>query len=394
MRLLLVSHSANDPNGGASRVYHFLADGLRKRGHEVQCLHLDDIAIPGAIQKLATRCLLPSFVSRTAARVIRQSSIPFDVLFSSNGMLSPLYKRLKSEPKRPLLVNHIHGLNYFDHQATMSEVERGHGRVSATYRYCTGPLPVRWDVEGARHSDLSIVQNKRDEDFLLEKGFRCVERIPLAVHPAILEAGVSAPKQSDRNPASLLWFGSWTARKGMYYLPQAFERVSERFPETRLTIGGTAMTQQEIAAYFKESLRARTRVLPSISVEQQIAEMEGNAIFLFPSLSEGFGFAALEALAMGMALVTTPTGFGGDLLVDRQHARIVSAASASYLADAAIELIERPELRGHLAEHGRRLAETLALERMVSSYEQAFEDALKRRAQIAAHAASVHQDWK
>ena len=379
MRLLLVSHSANDPNGGASRVYHFLADGFRKRGHEVQCLHLDDVEIPRGMEKLATRCLLPSFVSRTAARVIRQSSIPFDVLFSSNGMLAPLYKRLKAEPKRPLLVNHIHGLHYFDHQATMSEVERGHGRVSAIYRYCTGPLPVHWDVEGARHSDLSIVQNQRDKDFLLERGFRSVERIPLAVHPAILEAGASAPKQSDRNPASLLWFGSWTARKGMHYLPQAFERVSERFPGAWLTIGGTAMTQQEIAAYFKESPRARIRVLPRISVEQQIAEMEGNAIFLFPSLSEGFGFAALEALAMGMALVTTPAGFGGDLLVDRQHARIVSTASASHLADAAIELIERPELREHLAEHGRRLAGTLTLERMVDTYERTLEEGLHQR---------------
>lgn len=44
--------------------------------------------------------------------------------------------------------------------------------------------------------------------------------------------------------------------------------------------------------------------------------------------------------------------------------------SALHLADAAIELIERPELREHLAEHGRRLAETLTLERMVDTYER------------------------
>jgi glycosyltransferase involved in cell wall biosynthesis len=394
MRVLLVSHSPNDPNGGASRVYHILTDGLAARGHEVQCLHLEDIAIPRAIRKLVHRCFLPSFMSRTAAPLLQQSRVPFDVLFSSNGMLSPLYKHLQTERVRPLLVNHAHGLTYFDKQALMSEVERGHANVSAIFRYCTGPLPLRWDTDGARYCDLSIVQNRRDEDLLLEKGFRHVERIPLGAHPEILAAGANAPKQADRDPLSLLWLGSWTERKGTYYLSSAFERICERFPEARLTIGGTGMTPQEIAAHFNETLREKIRVLPRVTVKEQITKMKENAIFLFPSLSEGFGFAALEALAMRMALVTTQTGLGGDLLVDRQHARIIPPASALHLADAVIELIERPELREQLAEHARRLAQTLTTERMVSAYERILKDALELRAGNALAVPPKRPGWK
>jgi glycosyltransferase involved in cell wall biosynthesis len=383
MRLLLVSHCASDPNGGASRVYHFLTDGLRERGHEVQCLHLDDIEIPRALWKVANRCFLPSYVSRTAARIVKQSGPQFDVIFSSNGMLSPLYKRIRMEPKRPLLVNHLHGLCFFYHQSTLAEAARGQMRVSAVYRYYTGELPVRWDMEGVRHSDITVVQNKREEDYLAEKGYRAVKTIPLAVHPEMLVAGKIAPKQNDRDALSLLWSGSWIANKGAHYLPRAFERISERFPEAHLTIGGSGKTEQEIIAHFKESLRKRIRVLPKTTVREQIGAMSGNAIFLFPSLAEGFGFAALEALAMGMAVVTTQAGLGGDLLLDRHHARIIPAASALHLADAVIELIEHPELRDQMAEQGRRLAETLTLERMITAYERTFEEALQRRAQIA-----------
>ena len=57
---------------------------------------------------------------------------------------------------------------------------------------------------------------------------------------------------------------------------------------------------------------------------------------------------------MGMALVTTQTGFGGDFLADRQHARVIPTASALHLADAVIELMEHPELRQYLAENGRQ----------------------------------------
>ena len=386
-RLLLVSHCPNDPNGGASRVFHFLTDGLRARGHKVECLHLEDIEIPRVMWKLVNRCFMPSFVTRTTARVLARSDAPYDVLFSSSGMLWPLYKKLQSVPGRPLLVNNLFGLSYFDHESTLNEADRGQMTISAVYRLYTGDLPPRWDMGGVRYSDLTIVQNRRDEDFLMGKGFRNLKWIPLAVHPEIMAAGAIAPKQTSRDPMSLLWFGSWVVRKGIHYLPRAFERISERFPDARLTIGGTGVAHEEIAAHFKDSLRGKIRVLPKVTVKQQIAELGGNAIFLFPSLSEGFGFAGLEALAMGMALVTTQTGFGGDFLVDRQHARIIPAASALHLSDAVIELMADHELRQHLAGHGRKLAEEMTKERMIGAYERAFEEALEFRAR--AHSSVV-----
>ncbi len=147
-----------------------------------------------------------------------------------------------------------------------------------------------------------------------------------------------------------------------------------------------------ITAHFKDSLRGKIRVLPKVTVKQQIAELAGNAIFLFPSLSEGFGFAGLEALAMGMALVTTQTGFGGDFLADRQHARVIPAASALHLADGVIELMEHPELRQYLAENGRRLAEKLTLKRMIDEYEQAIEAALLLRTQGESAIEAAHAD--
>jgi glycosyltransferase involved in cell wall biosynthesis len=276
-------------------------------------------------------------------------------------------------------VNHVHGLNFFHHQTTMDEVARGHMRVSMLYRFYTGAIPLRWDMEGARFADLTVVQNKHDEDYLLEQECENVMCIPLAVHPEILAAGENSPKQAARDPMSLFWSGSWMPSKGSHYLPRAFERICERFPQAQLTIGGTGRPPQEIAGYFKEPLRGRIRVISKTTVEQQIREFSENAIFLFPSISEGFGFAPLEALAMRMAVVTTHAGFGGDLLVDWQHARVIPTASALHLADAVIELMEHPELRDRMAEQGRKLAETLTFERMITAYEQAFDEALQHR---------------
>jgi glycosyltransferase involved in cell wall biosynthesis len=369
MRLLLVSHSRKDPDGGASRVYHLIEDGLRARGHEVKALHYGDLGVSPLFERIVNRVLMPQAVSR---RVGRESIADYDVIMSSSGMLYPYFRRLHGQRQRPLLVNHLHGLAYFDHQTTMMEVERGHMGVSRIYRNVTGPLPVYYDEMGSRNADLTIVQNGRDYDFVTEKCWGPVDTIPLPLHPELLTASSSARLPINRDPGRLLWFGSWVERKGRHYLPAAFEQIAARHPEAILTIGGTGLSAEAIRSSFSPDLRERVQVLPRVSRAEQIQVFGEHSIFLFPSLSEGFGFALLEAMSLGLAAVTTQTGLTGDYLEDRRHAMIVPPSSALHLARAVSLLIEDSELRLRVAVEGQAMARTFTVERTVSAYERAF----------------------
>lgn len=370
MRLLLVSHSWNDPNAGASRVYHQLSEGLRDRGHEVQCLHRNDVTIPRFIAPVASRLWLPTCMSRRASR----ESLPtFDVIMASNGMLYPLFRRLKRDKTAPLLVNHVHGLSHFDYQATVTERLRGNISSSNLHRWVTGALPARWDICGSGVADLTIVQNDRDFDFLAERGVDPIVKIPLAVHPRIVEAAKSIPDPGVRSPQRLLWFGSWVARKGTHYLPRAFELIVDRCPNAHLTVGGTGLPAEKLRTYFKPSLWPRIDFLSRISVEEQIALFGRSSIFLFPSLSEGFGYAPLEAMSLGLAVVTTNTGMGGDDLLDGETALIVPFASSLHLANAAVRLMEDPRLRSSIAKNGQVLSHKFNVERFSNEYAETFE---------------------
>src|ERR1700676_4456467 len=134
------------------------------------------------------------------------------------------------------------------------------------------------------------VQNERDLDFFLERGVDNLVPIPLPVHPEIMAAGKSAPRAQDRDPLSLLWFGSWVERKGIHYLPRAFAQIAEGYPGAYLTLGGTGAPPDAVKSKFDSILWPRLNCLPRISLKEQIAEYARHAIFLFPSLSEGFGF--------------------------------------------------------------------------------------------------------
>ena len=60
---------------------------------------------------------------------------------------------------------------------------------------------------------------------------------------------------------------------------------------------------------------------------------------MLPSLQEGFGIVAAEALAAGVPVVTTPSGGPEELVRDSGGGRVLAGFSAEELADAAVELL-------------------------------------------------------
>lgn len=378
MRIALYHHTPSNPDSGASRVYHILGEGLGGAGHDVRVRHLDDMGLPRSAtgQLLLTRFALPRLVSSYAWRDRRETD---DLVMSSSGMCAPFFKRLKAQGgRRPLLVGHIHGLTAYDHAANMSESHVGHWRTSAAYRLVTGPTQMRWDRASVSESDVTVVQNKRDLGEITSSGplKRPVRMICPPVHPDILTASLEAPDASARDRHRILWFGTWESRKGSYYVPSAFRRLRDVVPEAKLVVGGSGKSPGEILSHFAAEDRAAVEVVGRLTREEHIRLMGSCSIFLFPSLSEGFGLALAESMSMGLAAVTTGTAFGGDHLHDGLSARIVPPTSV-HVGEALTDLVLKDEFRIALATAGRKVAQSFTQRRMVEQYVQLFEEELE-----------------
>jgi glycosyltransferase involved in cell wall biosynthesis len=379
MKILAISHVPNDENAGASRIYHLLGRGLRQRGHEVKVLHYEDLRIPARLDYICRRAALPEFISW---RFYREAASGYDVVFASNGVAHRIFRKLRRQARRPLLVNHVHGSAYLDYEATLIERSRGHHRASSAFMAFKGHYAASWDLRGAQEADIVVTQSIRDADYLNDRRERAgsrfdapVVRVAAPLHPAIGEASPHAFPPEKRDRYSILWFGTWGERKGSHYVNRAFRRVKECHPQAVLTLGGTHVPVADVLACFDPGLRDSIRVLPKIDLEAQLAEYNRHAIFIFPSLSEGFGLALLEAMAMGAATVTTPTGMMGDWMVERRDAVIVPAGSSEHLAKGILELMEDDVLRVGLARKGQLLARTFTVDRFVQGYLDVFASA-------------------
>jgi glycosyltransferase involved in cell wall biosynthesis len=131
-----------------------------------------------------------------------------------------------------------------------------------------------------------------------------------------------------------IFVGSLGQRKGLSYLFHACRALGK---SVSLTVIGAPPLQS--CPVLERELQ-QVRWIPSCPHAQVLAEMAAHDVFVFPSLFEGFGLVLLEAMAMGLPVITTPHTAGPDLIDDGVEGFIVPIRSAETIAQK-LELLQK-----------------------------------------------------
>jgi len=148
----------------------------------------------------------------------------------------------------------------------------------------------------------------------------------------------------------VLFVGSLGQRKGLSYLFDACRQVRSA---VELTVIGRKPA--ETCAVLDREL-ARVRWIPSCSHQEILRQMAAHDLLVFPSLFEGFGLVLLEALAMGLPVITTPHTAGPDLIRDGVEGFIVPIRDSIAIARCLELLHLEPARLAEMSEHARRRA--------------------------------------
>jgi glycosyltransferase involved in cell wall biosynthesis len=174
----------------------------------------------------------------------------------------------------------------------------------------------------------------------------CRPRIPVVVAPHGVDHdrfNVSEPTTgSDAaaltrlgiDPARplVVFVGTLEPRKGVIGLVDAFDRVAGRHPDAQLVLAGQRGWGRDVDPLANAQHREQvvvTGYVPDAAVPALFRSATGVA---YPSLDEGFGLPAFEALACGAPLITTAGTPMADALADA--ALLVLPGDAESLAEA------------------------------------------------------------
>ena len=156
--------------------------------------------------------------------------------------------------------------------------------------------------------------------------------------PAFLPAAAAVPASASAKKLRVLFVGSLGQRKGLSYLFAACRQV--RAAVTLTVIGQKPL---EPCPVLDRELGS-VRWIPSCPHQEILAEMAAHDVFVFPSLFEGFGLVLLEALAMGLPIITTAHTAGPDLIHEGVEGFIVPIRDSEAIA-ARLELLHREPAR-------------------------------------------------
>lgn len=100
-------------------------------------------------------------------------------------------------------------------------------------------------------------------------------------------------------------------------------------------------------------------------------------IFVLPSLAEGISNTVLEAMATGLPVIATNVGGNSELISEGDNGKLIAVGDVVGLARAIGDLIDQPELRKLMGQHGlNRVKLTFNWQKTVGEYLAIYDDLL------------------
>ncbi len=383
MRILLVANVEPDPDAGASGTQVRLAHWLGKIGHEVDAIWAEHI--PRRVKHPALHAVVD--LPRALRAVIRakQQANTYDIVCVNQPMGYLAAKDHVRRRRHGAFIRWTMGLEYGLERALAEWLPRWGLRKRGFPKSIPGAfldwLAYRQEVLVAKYASGHVVLCENDREILVDV-FGVPEERTANVHQAPLEEFQDRPVRpfSQERLNGILTVGQFVPYKGIYHIAETINRVLPCNPQSHFTWGGTGLAGEDAAFdLLNADARERTTVPGKLDSEAFMDMFDQHGIFLFPSITEGFGKAFLEAMARGLCVVATNVGGMRDVIVDGENGFLVEPGDVAGLEEKITKLWAEPGLAAKISEAAQRTAREYTWERVARDTADFFQRVLGAR---------------
>ncbi|WP_052055688.1 glycosyltransferase family 4 protein [Myxosarcina sp. GI1] len=306
MKILLTIHEKFEPNSGAAGSIVKLGKEYQKLGHEVHYFSMNDL--PKKMHRLVKRVLFPEFVANRIASITG-----LDVVDASTGDIWFWVKvGQKFSSNRPLLVTRSHGLEHLLHEQLLQDARMGKSRLSWKYPLYRGSIYLSEIATSLKRADLVYLLNQQEREYVVNNlGLKTqnIRVVANGIPETFLNLPLEPLSKNQNDTIQIAQIGTYIPRKGIEYGSPAINSILLKYPHVKMTFLGTECREcpgvEPVYADFDPAVRDRITVIPRYSHEALPSLLRGHQIKLFPTLSEGFSLSLIEAMACGLAPITT-----------------------------------------------------------------------------------------
>ena len=380
MNILLTIHEHLDPNSGVAGSTLRLGQEYQKLGHRVTYYSYNNLpqSIPSALKYL----IFPFWV--TIFLWVQNSKQKFDVIDAHTGDIWIWAKWLsRLQAHSPLLVTRSHGLEHIYDLQVRDDAARGDLDLSWKYELYRGGVHL-WEVtQSLCHADLVLTRNSEEHKYVEEVigiAQNRIRTIPYGIPDYLLDLPFELITDEDTT-IRIAQVSTFIPRKGIRFSIQALNSILSNYPNVEMSFLGTACRQctdvDEVYANFAPELRDRISVIPRFDHKALPELLQGHHIKLFPSLSEAFGMALIEAMACGLAPIATAAGGPLDAIADRDDGWLVPLRDSKSIEIALEKLISDRAKLNRLRQNAYHKAQTYSWQSIAKTNVSWYEEALK-----------------
>lgn len=362
-------------SGGSERVISLLANALQERGHTVEIININrhEVFYPiNAEVKLTfveEECggtfigkkmrWLRSYIKKNRPDVV----IPFmtDVecvtLASLMGVRVPVISSERYDPRASnLQYKTIRWLflRLTTHLVVQTEDIKSCYSKALQKRTSVIYNPVRNDIFPS--------------SFLLNSVDFCHDSANLTQASSVLAASKVPPSSLKR----IISVGRLAPQKNFPMLINAFAAIKDEFPDWQLLILGEGPDRESLQLTV-DHLQLTDRVLMPGRSEHVIDELRKSKLFCMSTNAEGMSNALIEAMCVGLPVVSTDVCGAKELLCEPESGIIVPVGDAEALAKALRKVMSDESLMQQMAERNLAKAEWFKQEKIVDQWEKLIE---------------------
>lgn len=242
----------------------------------------------------------------------------------------------------------------------ISVLESGSAHVNVNRRLLAEEYQNKRSLSDPRVVDLQL-QEYAAADYIsvpsefVKKSFVAegIAEHKIIVTPYGIDIDLFKPEKRVKSKFRILFVGLVSQQKGVHYLIQAFKQLKLIEAELWL-VGAIAPDMQD---YVKQNSAENIKLFGSIEYAKLPSFYTQASVFCLPSIQDGFGLVALQAMACGLPLICTQNCGAADLITDHEQGFVIPIRSVDHLKEKLLYFYDHPEAAAQMGINARNLVQ-------------------------------------
>lgn len=201
-------------------------------------------------------------------------------------------------------------------------------------------------------------------------------KVKVIYNPVMMTKGLVGKALKTKKEKLFVTVGRLESVKDQATMIMAFEKFNQKHPGYKLILYGEGPMRQSLDSLVRELGIEKFVLMPGR--KNNVWEAMGEAVcFLLSSKYEGMSNSMIEAMCLGLPVVSTKVAGATDLIRDGQNGYLVDIGDSDRMAECMMKIVENADMGARMGQDAMKVYELLRSDKITAQWVEYLKDTVK-----------------